>query len=151
MLGPQRLALAKAVLLQWTRQIYRRREDLAVIGFSGSTARLLQPPRKAVAFNEDWISAIAGGGATPASAAIELAERVLAKVRRNTPEQGLALWLLSDVRFAQLPPRPRQADVCAVVDFDDAPVASGRAAQLAQEWEAQLLRPHDLLGDRKRR
>lgn len=147
MLGTRRLALAKAVLLQWTQQIYRRREQLAVIGFAGATARLLQPPRKAVAFNESWIGAIAGGGGTPALAAIELADRVLGKVRRNAPQQGIALWLLSDVRFARLPPRPQHADVCVVVDFDDAAVAAGRAAQLARAWDAPLLRPQDLLGD----
>ena len=47
------------------------------------------------------------------------------------------LWLLTDARFDEIPPRPRQADVCMVVDFDDGALTLGRAARIAQAWGAQ--------------
>lgn len=144
MLQGQRLSLAKALLLRWTAELYRRREHLAVIGFSGQHARVLQAPRKAVAFNEAWIAAIPGGGATPACSAVELADRMLQQRRRKLPAQAVALWLLTDARFRELPPRPRHADLCTVVDFDDAAVALGRAARIAKAWDAELLRASEL-------
>ena len=137
MLQGSRLALAKGLLLEWTAQFYRRREDLTVIAFAGNQARVLQPPRKAVAFNAAWIAKIAGGGATPARSAVALADSVLEKRRRSVPKQHIVLWLLTDARFDDLPPRPRHADVCTVVDFDDASVALGRARRIAQAWDAE--------------
>ena len=145
MLQGSRLSLAKGLLLRWTAECYRRREHLAVIGFSGPHARVLQPPRKAVAFNEAWIAAITGGGATPACSAVELAERLLQQRQRKQPAQAMALWLLTDARFSELPPRPRHADLCTVVDFDDAAVALGRAARIADAWGAELLRAGELI------
>lgn len=136
MLRSRRLARAKGLLLAWTAALYRRREKLLVIGFAGEQARLVQPPGKAVAFNEGWIAAIAGGGATPLAAAVALADRVLARRRRRVPNERIALWLLSDVRVAPLPPRPQQADFCTVIDFDEGPHALGRALQLARAWNA---------------
>lgn len=145
MLQGRRLSLAKGLLLRWTAEFYRRREHLAVIGFSGRHARVLQPPRKAVAFNEAWIAAIPGGGATPACSAVELAERLLQQRRRKLPTQAVVLWLLTDARFSALPPRPRHADRCIVVDFDDAAVALGRAERIARAWDAELLRARELV------
>ncbi|WP_349771944.1 VWA domain-containing protein [Thauera sedimentorum] len=139
MLRGRRLALAKGLLLAWTAALYHRREALAVIGFAGGAARVLQPPRKAVAFNERWIAAIAGGGGTPAAAAVALADRLLAQRRRRAPDERVALWLLSDARFATLPPPPRHADQCTVIDFDEGPRALGRAQRLAREWNADCV------------
>lgn len=139
MLKGRRLALAKGLLLAWTAQLYRRRESLAVIGFSGTTARVLQPPRKAVAFNTCWIAPVAGGGGSPAASAVVLADRMLARRRRAQACETVHLWLLSDVRFASLPPRPLHATHCSVIDFDEGPFALGRARQLAQLWGAEHL------------
>ncbi len=144
MLEGDQLGFAKGLLQQWVRQLYRRREYLAVIGFAGDTARLLQPPHKAVAFNDAWISAIPGGGATPARAAVALADAILGRWRRRVPGQRITVWLLSDARFNALPPRPRFAHHCVVVDFDRAAVALGRARHIAEAWGAELLRAADL-------
>ena len=136
MLRGRRLALAKGLLLAWTAALYRRREALAVIGFGGQRAHVLQAPRKAVAFNERWIAPIAGGGGSPAAAAVALADQVLTRRRRSHPGERLAVWLLSDLRFAVLPPRPQQADNCTIIDFDEGPFALGRAQRLARAWQA---------------
>lgn len=139
MLRGDRLALAKGLLLAWVKRIYRRRESLAVITFSGARAQVLQTPRKALAFNERWIAPIAGGGGTPAASAVALADRLLAHRRRTTPGEHIALWLLSDVRFSVMPPAPRHADHSTVIDFDDGPTALGRARRLAHSWGADCV------------
>ncbi len=136
MLRGRRLATAKGVLLAWTAMLYRRRESLAVIAFSGDAARVLQAPRKAAVFNQGWIAPIAGGGGTPAASAMALAEALLARHRRSVPGEHVAVWLLSDARFASLPPRPRHADQYTVIDFDEGPFALGRARRLARAWKA---------------
>jgi magnesium chelatase subunit ChlD-like protein len=150
MLRGGRLARAKGLLLAWTAALYRRREALAVIGFAGERALLLQPPGKAVAFNERWIAAIAAGGATPATAAVALADRVLAQYRRRAPNTRIALWLLSDVRFAYLPPPPQHADHSTVIDFDEGPRALGRALHLARAWNADYVSACTLAAPRSR-
>ena len=147
MLKRSNLALAKGLLLRWTEQIYQQRGELAVIGFAGGQARLLQRPQKAVPYNDAWIAAIGGGGGSPALGAVQLAEQTLAKVRKSAPGKKIGLWLLSDGRFSQLPERPRHVDFCVVVDFENQPVALGRAAQIARLWGAEHLRAADLLGE----
>lgn len=144
MLKRGNLALAKGLLLRWTAQIYRQRGELAVIGFAGGQARLLQRPQKAVAYNQAWIAAIGGGGGSPLASAVQLAERTLARVRKSAPGKQIGLWLLSDGRFSQLPAHPRQADFCVVVDFEDQPLALGRAARIARLWGAEHVRAADL-------
>ena len=62
MLRGEKLALAKGCLLALTESFYRRREHLAVIGFSGNEARLLQAPGKVATFNAGWIAPLRGGG-----------------------------------------------------------------------------------------
>jgi magnesium chelatase subunit ChlD-like protein len=145
MLKHGNLALAKGLLLHWTRQLYRQRAELAVIGFGGGGAQLLQPPRRAVAFNEGWIAAIGGGGGTPVGAALQLAEQLMAQSRRRMPGRQRGLWLLTDGRFAALPPRPRHADFCVVVDFEGEAVALGRAERIAEAWQAEHVSAQALL------
>ncbi len=145
MLKRHNLALAKGLLLQWTRQLYRQRGELAVIGFAGGQARLLQPPRKVVAFNDAWIGAIGGGGGTPLAAAVALADQVLEQARRRAPDMKIGLWLLSDGRFSQFPERPTQADFCVIVDFENSPLPLGRGARLARLWDAEHVRAEELL------
>jgi magnesium chelatase subunit ChlD-like protein len=137
MLKHDNLSLAKGLLLGWTQWLYRQRAELAVIGFGGGGARVLQPPRRAVAFNDDWIGGIGGGGGTPVADALKLAQRLMAQSRRRTPGRQQGLWLLTDGRFNALPPRPRHADFCVVVDFERDAVALGRAARIAGLWQAE--------------
>ena len=139
MLAGASLALAKGLILQWAKQIYRQRAQLCVIGFGGGQARVLQTPRKAAAINEHWIAPIRGGGGTPVVPGLNLAQRVLSQYRKKSPQQICGLWLLTDGRFPDLPPRPEYADICAVVDFEKAPLRLGRAQQLAQNWHANYV------------
>lgn len=139
MLRGQKLALAKGCLLALTEDFYRRREHLAVIGFSGGSAQLLQAPGKTAAFNAGWIQPLRGGGATPVESAMELAQTLLRRARNASPGQLLSLWLLTDGRFTALPARPALADSCHIVDFETDAVALQRCRRLAHEWDAQWI------------
>lgn len=145
MLRGQTLAKAKGLLLRWVQQLYRQRAELAVIGFSGAGARLLQPPHKAVAFNERWIGAIGGGGGTPAAAGIALASRLARDTRRRAPHRPIGVWLLTDGRFDETPPPPADADLRVIIDFEHADVPLGRARRLAEAWQADYLHADEVL------
>ncbi|MCD2514454.1 vWA domain-containing protein [Comamonas endophytica] len=139
MLRGEKLALAKGCLLALTESFYRRREHLAVIGFSGTSAQLLQAPGKVAAFNADWIQPLRGGGATPVESAMALAHQLLRRARAASSGRALSLWLLTDGRFAALPARPLLADSCHIVDFENEAVALQRCQRLALDWEAQWI------------
>lgn len=146
MLRGQRLSLAKGLVQAWVEHCYQRRESLTLIGFSGQGAYVLKTPSKAAPFNHAWISAITGGGATPIHAALNTAERLLAK-KGSKFKEPIALWLLSDVRFGQLPERPRFATQATVIDFDQGPRALGRAQKLAQLWQAECVEVQALINE----
>lgn len=139
MLRGEKLALAKGCLLALTESFYRRREHLAVIGFSGAQAQLLQASGKVAAFNAGWIQPLGGGGGTPVESAMALAERLLQRARSASSGRLLSLWLLTDGRFTALPARPRLADSCQIVDFETEAVALQRCRRLAQDWDAQWI------------
>ncbi|GGK07284.1 vWA domain-containing protein [Pseudomonas matsuisoli] len=144
MLKRRSLSLAKGLLTRWSARIYRERGELMVIGFSGSRAHVLRHPGKAIAFNERWIRPIEGGGASPATSGMALAERILASVKRKTPGKATFLWFLSDGRFDPLPECPRYADTIGLVDFESASVPLGRMSRLAMQWSASYQRAEDM-------
>lgn len=139
MLRGEKLALAKGCLLALTESFYCRREHLAVIGFCGDQAQLLQAPGKAAAFNAGWIQPLRGGGATPVESALALAQQLLRRARAASSGQLLSLWLLTDGRFPALPARPLLADSCHIVDFETEAIALRRCQRLAQDWQAQWI------------
>lgn len=150
MLKDQNLALAKGLLMQWTRQLYKQRSELAVIVFAGRHARVLQKPQRVAAFNQCWIEPITGGGGSPVASAIDLAEQLMAQVRRQAPDKQLHLCLLTDGRYSQLPRRPLHTDHCLVVDFESATLRLGRAGLIAQAWAADYIHAETLAADAER-
>lgn len=132
MLQADKLARAKGYLLALMDSLYRARDRVGVIGFSGSGARWLQRPAKAQTFNADWIRPLAGGGGSPLAQALDLLPRT-----PNPSGDCVCLWLLSDCRFAQLPAGPQHVDRCVIVDFDADPLLLGRGPLLAQQWKAE--------------
>lgn len=140
MLAQQRLSWVKGLLLQWSQQVYNQRDWLMVVGFAGNSANLLHAPRKAQPFNTDWITPIAGGGGTPVQTALDLAQITIANAAKQASgiPAHIALWLVSDMRFAQLPDRPSFVDSCTVVDCEPSTqhIQLGRGRLLAQQWQA---------------
>ena len=130
------LARAKGLLLALLDEAYRRRDRVALLCFAGGAVELRLPPRRAAAWNEDWITPIAGGGGTPLALGTAAADQLL----RRSPASHRSLWLLTDGRIREKPPAPAAADILCVVDFESARMPLARAAQLAEDWGAGYLR-----------
>jgi magnesium chelatase subunit ChlD-like protein len=132
MLGGERLALAKGLLVELLAQVYRWRDRAAVLGFGGSGIDVWQAPGPAAVRHAPWLAAIGGGGGTPLADALRAADALLAR-HRSGPRW---IWLLSDCRSRDVPERPRHAEHIRLIDFERARPALGRAAALAQHWGA---------------
>jgi len=144
MLRGEKLALAKGCLLALTELFYRRRERMAVIGFAGAQAQLLQAPAKVAAFNAAWIAPLQGGGGTPVQSAMAVLEAVLTQQKAAQAGLHSTVWLLTDGRFDPLPARPAGADACHIVDFENDAVALRRCERLALSWDAHLVLAQEL-------
>lgn len=130
------LARAKGLLVALMDEAYRRRDRVALLCFAGDTVTLRAPPRRAGAWNEAWVAPIGGGGGTPLRAAVQASDRLLsrdARVRRR-------VWLLTDGRTLEQPPRPQRADAVHVIDFEAGALALHRAERLAAGWGAVYAR-----------
>ena len=134
-----RLARAKGLLLALMREAYLRRDEVALVCFAGHGAVLRLAPRRAAAWNDDWIAPIAAGGGTPLARGVRQAGRLL----EGSRARERWLWLLTDGRSREQPPRPA-AEVACIVDFESARVPLRRAQALAERWEARYLAAHDL-------
>ncbi|EMN1931111.1 Mg-chelatase subunit ChlD-like protein [Burkholderia ambifaria] len=62
---------------------------------------------------------------------------MLARAARRRPDQPRWLWVLSDGRTRETPPKPAAADHVVFVDFDDVAVRIGQGRRLADAWGAQ--------------
>ena len=134
------LAQAKGVLLALMDEAYRRRDAVALLCFAGDTVELRVPPQRAAAWNDAWVAPIGGGGGTPLALAVRQADVLLA---RQTGRLRW-LWLLSDGRSTEAPPRPVSAERLVVVDFEAGRGALRRAALLAERWApCRHLRPEE--------
>jgi len=129
------LARAKGLLLALMQEAYQRRDHVALLCFAGNVAGLRLSPRRASAWNDDWIAPIGAGGGTPLALGVERAEQLL--VRSEARQRWL--WLLTDGRTSESPVRPEAADVACVVDFEAARIPLHRARQLAERWQARYL------------
>ncbi|SFM66767.1 magnesium chelatase subunit ChlD-like protein [Ectothiorhodospira mobilis] len=136
MLRSGRLSLAKGLLAGWLQQIYRQRAQVAVVGFSGREAWVIQAPARAGLANEHWIAPISGGGGTPMGQGLDLADRIMKRFRRRVAHAHIGVWLLTDGRVRRIPPAPVQADFCTIVDFETGRARSGGGLRIARAWDA---------------
>ncbi len=129
------LARAKGLLLALMQEAYQRRDHVALLCFAGQVVELRLPPRRASAWNDDWIAPIAAGGGTPLALGVQRAGQLLA----HSAVHQRWLWLLTDGRSNEAPSRPASADIACVVDFEMARTPLHRAQQLAVQWQARYL------------
>ncbi|WP_346776873.1 VWA domain-containing protein [Variovorax sp. RKNM96] len=129
------LARAKGLLLSLMEEAYQRRDHVALLCFAGEVVELRLPPRRASAWNNDWIAPIAAGGGTPLALGVQRADQLLA----HSAARQRWLWLLTDGRSSESPARPEAADFACVVDFEAARMPLHRAQQLATRWQARYL------------
>ncbi|MEX3628901.1 MAG: VWA domain-containing protein [Burkholderia sp.] len=150
MLDGGRLARAKGLLVALFDAAAHERAEVALIGFGGSGTERRFGPAVPRWWNERWLEPLAGGGGTPLSQGIAMAQTLLAQAARRRPGAPRTLWLLSDMRTDEMPTRPARADAIRIVDFDDAAVRLGRAQRLARRWEASCCLPEDLISSSNR-
>ncbi|WP_240933240.1 magnesium chelatase [Diaphorobacter sp. HDW4B] len=131
------LARAKGVLLDLFREAYQQREHVALICFGGEGVQLRLAPCKASAWSDDWVEPIGGGGGTPLAQALENASNLLAA--HGGPAMQGWLWLLTDARTREVPPKPSHADEIRVLDFESGVVRLGRVSSLAKDWGVDCL------------
>ncbi|MEX3605788.1 MAG: VWA domain-containing protein [Burkholderia sp.] len=139
MLDGGRFARAKGLLVALFDAAARERTEVALIGFGGSGTERRFGPAVPRWWNERWLEPLAGGGGTPLSQGITMAQSLLAQTARHQPGAPRTLWLLSDMRTDEMPTRPARADEIRIIDFDDTAVRLGRAQRLARRWEAFVL------------
>jgi magnesium chelatase subunit ChlD-like protein len=147
MLKGLQLARVKGLLMQIIQSAYERREDIAIIGFAGTSATIHLRPTLARPLTSarvgEWLAPIRGGGGTPLSKGVSTADSMLAQAARNHPGQRRWLWLLTDGRTTDSPTRPLNADVTLVVDCEHARVRLNRCCALADRWNADYLKLSD--------
>jgi magnesium chelatase subunit D len=91
----QRMEMVKGTVLALLRDAYQRRDEVGVIAFRGTEAKLLLPPTRSVDAAERQLRELPTGGRTPLAHALQLAGEVLA--RAVSPAEPL-LIVLSDGR-----------------------------------------------------
>jgi magnesium chelatase subunit D len=87
-----RLAEAKGAVELLLAECYRRRDQVAVIGFRGSGAELLLPPTASLVRAKRALAGLPGGGGTPLASALEAAtDLALAENRKGRTPVVLVL------------------------------------------------------------
>jgi magnesium chelatase subunit ChlD-like protein len=146
MLGGQRLALAKGLLVALFDHASAARAEAALVCFGGAGADVRFGPAVPRWWNERWLSPVGGGGGTPLSAGIQRASRLLERSARRKPAQQRWLWILTDGRTHDTPVRPLDVDEVVFVDFEREALRLGRCEVLADAWGARRCTPEELMG-----
>jgi magnesium chelatase subunit ChlD-like protein len=148
MLRAERLSKAKGLVLACFDRAAFERASAALICFGGGRADLRFGPAVPRWWNERWVEPIGGGGGTCLSLGVAAAATLLQRAKRRSPGQACILWIIGDGRTHERPERPRAADRVIIVDCEQglagAPVP-GRWEQLARDWQADYLRPEDIV------
>lgn len=129
------LALAKALLTPWLRQLRRESTEAVLYCFGGGRVDRRFGPAIPSGWNERWIAPIGGGGGTPLTLGLTTVQRAV-PAARDRPHR---LFLLTDGRTTEQPIRPAGFETITVIDFNDRPLAAGRCALLAQRWSAHCI------------
>lgn len=149
----QRMEVVKGTVLALLRDAYQRRDEVGVIAFRGTEAKLLLPPTRSVDAAERELRELPTGGRTPLAHALQLASDVLSRSCGMSRIEPL-LIVLSDGRAnvgldSASDPWKQSLD-CAlslakkgvaalVLDTEAGFVRMGRARELAVALGAQCL------------
>jgi len=148
MLSGSMLAQSKGGLVKLMERAYQNRDHVALICFGGDHAELRIAPRPATnnAHNgpTQWILPIRGGGGTPLGKAVSLSNRLLAQWATQYSARQHSVWLISDGRSNEFPPRPAHADLLQVLDCERQRVRLGLCEKLAAHWQCDYLRLDDI-------
>ncbi|WP_025600599.1 vWA domain-containing protein [Burkholderia sp. WSM2230] len=145
MLGGERLALAKGLLIALFDRASAMRAEAALVCFGGAGADLRFGPAVPRWWNERWLEPLGGGGGTPFAAGIRCAAQLLERSARRKPAQKRWLWVLTDGRTADQAARPFHADEVVFVDFEPGTIRLGRCEKTAHAWGARCFTPEELI------
>src|SRR6185503_10460090 len=130
----------KGLLLRLIQMSYEQRAEVAIVGFSGAAAKVHLAPTLArpmtSRYVETWLQPIRGAGATPFARGVAMASNLLTRAARERPQQTRWLWLLTDGRTLEMPPRPSAADEVVIVDSDQRRIRLSQCRTLARQWNA---------------
>ncbi|GAB6851815.1 VWA domain-containing protein [Paraburkholderia kururiensis] len=146
MLGGERFALAKGLLVRCFDSAARARVEVALVSFGGVRADVRFGPGVPRWWNERWLAPVGGGGGTPFALGLRTAGQVLQRAARRQPAQHRALWILTDGRSSERPAKPAWADRIVFVDFEREVPALQVCGRLAQAWDAEWVRAQALTG-----
>lgn len=144
MLGGQRLAKAKGLVLACFDRAAVERAQAALICFGGGRADRRFGPAIPRWWNERWVQPIGGGGGTSFSLGVAAAQRLLDHAKRRNPSQQCVLWIFGDGRTRERPVKPQAADRVVIVDCEEGDFPLGKWENLAREWGADYLRPEGI-------
>jgi magnesium chelatase subunit D len=157
----QRMEVVKGTVLALLRDAYQRRDEVGVIAFRGTEAKLLLPPTRSVDAAEHELRELPTGGRTPLAHALQLAGDVLSRASGMSRPEPLVI-VLSDGRAnvgLDSTSDPWQQSLhCArslakrgfaalVLDTEVGFVRMGRARELAAALDAQCLALEELSTD----
>lgn len=157
-----RITYAREVMLGLLRQSYIQRDSVAIVGFRGTTAKLMLPPSKSILRARRVLDTLPVGGGTPLSAglacALDLAKRVGSTAGEvallvftdggaNVPLRGtettdrVSRRNLIDIEVKRLGGEMRKAGIAPViVDTQNSFIANDDALALAENLGARYLR-----------
>jgi magnesium chelatase subunit D len=149
----RRMQMVKATVLALLRDAYQRRDEVGVIAFGGTEAKVLLPPTRSVDTAEGQLRELPTGGRTPLAHALRLANELISRPSGAARPEPL-LIILSDGRAnvaldeqgdpweqslecARVLSRRRTAAL--VLDTEAGYIRMGRARALAEALGAQCL------------
>lgn len=139
-------ASARGVAQDLVRQAVRRRQQVSLLSLTGGRVLLLTSPQPARRAHAGKLTTLGSGGGTPVAEAVALADRLIARSRREQPALQATLWLLTDGRTLQMPQPPTAAAHVVIVDFDRSESrVPGRASRWAEAWGAHYIPPNALM------
>lgn len=95
MVADDRLAKVKGCVISLLESAYAKRVRVAIIGYGGTTARLVLPFTSSSELAAERIGEMRGGGSTPLVDALGLAGNLIDRMR----DEDLSVYLLSDGRY----------------------------------------------------
>jgi magnesium chelatase subunit D len=134
-----RLAIAKAAILQIAEQAYLAREQLGILGFGNQRVQTLLPRKRAPKALRQLLDQVEAGGGTPLRQVVEQAIRYQRRLRLSQPELRLRNYLITDGKSsASLAGLGLDGDTM-LIDIESSRVNRGRGSEFAAALNASYL------------
>lgn len=134
-----RLADAKAAILEIAAQAYMAREQLGILGFGNQRVQTLLPRKRAPKALRRLLDGVEAGGGTPLREVVEQAIRYQQQLRRIEPALRLRNYLITDGKSsASLEGLGFQGETL-LIDIESSRIKRGRGSEFAAALNADYL------------